>query len=122
MPTDKRKLQQIRKHAIKSGMRLLTQDEILEKVMNARNSNNAAQPFRVERDMYGFAVGIQYKNQRLLSLVEGSALNEQNADKLVSVLNAAVAMAKIHLDIMESGELVKTLQDLTEGVANEEKV
>jgi len=74
--------------------------------MKTETRNNIAQPFRVERDVYGFAVGIQYKNQRLLSLVEGSALNEKNADKLVSVLNAAVAMAKIHLDIMESGELV----------------
>jgi len=90
--------------------------------MKTKNSSNNAQPFRVERDMYGFTVGIQYKNQRLLSLIKGGALNEQNADKLVSVLNAAVAMAKIHLDIMESGELVKTLQDLTDEVANEEKV
>jgi len=81
--------------------------------MKTETRNNIAQPFHVERDIHGYAVGIQYKNQRLLSLVEGGALNEQNADRLVSVLNTAVAMAKIHLDIMESGELVKTLQDLT---------
>ena len=122
MTVIKRKLQQIRKRAIKSGMRLLTQDEILEKVMNTRSGDNIAQPFRVERDMHGYAVGIQHKNQRLLSLVKGGALNEQNADKLVSVLNAAVAMAKIHLNIMESGELVKALQDLTRRMTNEEKV
>ena len=92
MPTDKRKLQQIRKRAIKDGMRLLTQDEILEKVMNTRNSSNNAQPFRVERDPHGTVTGILYKDLQVLSLIPADPINEHNAGELVRLLNAAAAI------------------------------
>lgn len=47
--------------------------------------------FRIERDEQGYAMALAVDDWFLIHLQRGTVRNEENADKLLAVLNAAVA-------------------------------
>jgi len=50
-------------------------------------------PFQLVRDEYGYAKAIAVDEWFLIHLHIGTVRNEENAEKLLAVLNAAVAVA-----------------------------
>lgn len=56
-----------------------------------RTVNALVRQFRIERDEHGYAMALAVDDWFLIHLQRGTVLNKENAEKLLRVLNAAVA-------------------------------